>query len=230
MAVTMSFGVSVTIRTQFSCTHALSAALLARETAKLERDAEAPSLDLIRASATGAIMTSVAFLEGTINEFFIDLVEDDLLPAWKAALDPAASALAARLWTTAELQKLPCLVKFDAALEFFTREPFDRGAQPYQDAKLVVQTRNVLVHAKPVTHSDIVENSTAEAVRLSEQLRPKFKANRFMGNNASFPDGVLGAGGAAWAFRSCLAFTDQFFRKMGVPARYEVVRDRLVVP
>jgi hypothetical protein len=135
--------------------------------------------------------------------------------------------LAARLWGSAGEEKLPTLAKFDVALDLFAGKLFNKGGWPYQEAKLVIDARNALIHAKPVTHGDIAEDSTREAVRLSNGLQSKFAPNRFMSNNPAFPDGLLGGGGAWWAFEVCLALADEFFQRLSVQPRYEIFRERL---
>jgi hypothetical protein len=122
VSATGSIGdIAVSYRTNFSVTHALSAARLAREAATLERTAVTPdpAIGMIRACATGAVMVSVAFLEGTINEFFLDLVEDKAPDSWKATLPEDRRSLAVRLWGSAGVERLPTLAKFDAALDLF---------------------------------------------------------------------------------------------------------------
>jgi hypothetical protein len=228
MSGTGSIGeVAVSYRTHFSVTHALSAARLAREAAAVERMAGTPdpANEMIRACATGAIMVSVAFVEATIAEFFLDFVENKAPEPWKAVLPQERRTLAAQRWR--EFEKLPTLDKFNEALKLFGKKPFEKGQDPFQRAKVVIDARDALVHAKPVTHSDIAEHSTEEAVRLSKAMQGKFAPNRFMANNPAFPDGLLGGGGARWAFEACLALTDEFFRRLGIRPRYELERARL---
>jgi hypothetical protein len=216
---------SVSIRTQFSATHAISASLIVREVAEVEATASVESVDRVRAYATAGICTAVAFMEATINEFFCDVVEEpagQVIADWRRILPEREWRTAVALWEgAARVSRLqPAIEKYNVALAIFGKAEFDRGTAPFQDAKLAADVRNALMHAEPVTHSDDKDASTKRAVDLSSRLRGRFAPAKFFESSATFPDGLLGKGGAQWAFASCLALTDGFFDRLGITPRY----------
>jgi hypothetical protein len=83
---------------------------------------------------------------------------------------------------------------------------FDEGKQPYEDAALLVQLRNTLVHARPVTRE------TGDMGELDEALSRRFPPNRPMAKmgNQYFPDQCLGAGCAFWAMTTVTNLADEF--------------------
>jgi hypothetical protein len=135
------------------------------------------------------------------------------------------------MWGTAKLDRLDPLDKIDAALEIFEKTPLERGRQPAQGAALLVLVRHALAHAKPATDSGRPETTTQEVRRLSGRLRAaRVVPCRFVGTgNAMFPWGLLGAGGAEWAFTTGIRCADEFYRRLGIPPRYENLRPQLVV-
>lgn len=209
--------------------HALSAAALARRARELEGgETVGPSVGL-RGCAAAAVALSAFFLEASANEFFLDLVEKSNLGPWLAVLPADRVEMAVRLWDTADLDRLGVLEKFNTALEVFGNPPLDLGRQPAQGAALLVAVRNALVHPKPVTNSDRPELTTDVARKLSARLEAaKVARCRLTGRgNAMFPDGLLGAGGASWAFAAALNCADEFYGRLGIPPRYEHLRPQL---
>ena len=59
-------------------------------------------------------------------------------------------------------------------------------------------------------------------------LYRKFATNPLAGKNVPFfPDKCLGHGCAEWAIMNSIIFTDEFFRRLGLPVPYEGIRDEL---
>jgi hypothetical protein len=88
-------------------------------------------------------------------------------------------------WTgTCEGSKPNALEKWQLMLIFAGREPLHRGGAPYQDAQLVMQLRNAILHFRP-------EHVAAdEPHKMEERLRGKFVDNRLMegSGNPWWPD------------------------------------------
>jgi hypothetical protein len=59
-------------------------------------------------------------------------------------------------------------------------------------------------------------------------LAKKFAKNPLAGKNVPFfPYQCLGHGCAEWAILNSIIFSDEFFRRLGLPAPYEGIRDEL---
>ena len=171
----------------------------------------------LRAYVTNAVLSAVAFLEASINEVYDDVADEH--PGYVDLLPPETKRLLAGLWDRVE--RWPILDKYRAALLCSGIDTFDKGQQPYQDAKLLIDLRNQLIHARPKTQN------TGDVDDLCKRLMTRFKPSRLMINAANpyFPDHCLGAGCAGWAVVSAQAFADEFFRRFGIHQR-----DRFVSP
>jgi hypothetical protein len=120
-----------------------------------------------RAFVTGAIMSAVAGLESSINELFLMAQRKDTTNFPNQ--EPRVMELLATLWESSEGASI--LDKYQIALVSANRERFDKGAQPFQDADLVVKLRNTLVHYKP--ELDLEPNSAQNfrLIRLIHRAR-----------------------------------------------------------
>jgi len=87
-----------------------------------------------------------------INELYQDAHDDHGTAGdgYIAPLSESTRQALAQLWTgTAEGSKLRPLEKYQLLLVTAGHSPLERGAQPYQDADLVIQLRNVIAHYQP---------------------------------------------------------------------------------
>ena len=158
----------------------LSAANLARMSYAIEQEMLAGSRSESnalqhRACVIGATFTSVAFLEATANECFADAAE---APAFNEAgfnvpfgiiagsLDGLSEEAIHRLGNSWNLgvprrASYPILDKFEIALALADKEPFDRGAKPYQEVRLLVKLRNEWIHYEPYVDGTARETAPA---------------------------------------------------------------------
>lgn len=226
--------ISITSRTYFSIQHIQSAALFARHAYSIEENYSGVfSGELFsqhRAYVTGSILSSVFFLEASINELFADTVETNSEIAKK--LNPAIIQLMAAMWKleVPRTANFKILQKYQIALALAQKEIFDIKAFPYQDVNLLVKLRNDLVHYEPewvkLPSSDDFESDDIH--RYEKMLRGKFSVNPLTGQgNPFYPDKCLGYGCAAWAVNSSIKFTDDFFSRLGLLSFYDHVRNRL---
>lgn len=176
-----------------------------------------------RAFVTSAIFSSVAFLEATINELFLEIVEFPNGYYAKQFSDDTKSNIK-ELWETDNYERKEILCKFDTVLKKLNKRPLDKGTSPYQDIKQLIKIRNVLMHYKPQM---IVQSSNIDSIPITKKFNDlnfhslesanKFLQNPlFEGGNAYFPDRCLGHGCAQWAADSSLKFVQQFYNKLGV--------------
>ena len=168
-----------------------------------------------RAYVMGAVFAAAAFLESSINELYNELqaagngLPRRLLavqtPFWSAEASPAI------------------LHKYQLALLVADAEPFDERRSPFRDVDSLLALRDALMHGR---RDRRVAPGRRQA--LERRLRTKFDENSFATEEAPvFPDRVLGTGCASWAVRVAERFSDDFCRRMAIPARS---RSTLVSP
>ena len=91
-----------------------------------------------------------------------------------------------------------------------------------QAAKTVISLRNTLVHGAPEWHQTGVNlNHWCET-----NLRPQFDDNPLVpatSRNPYYPDKCLSYGCAKWCFESILALSDEFFGRIGVASRFDLL-------
>ena len=215
-------------RFYFSIQHIKSACLFAQFSFNIETLGDGRSreerLTEQTAYVTGSILSSVAFLEATINEVYADAA-DGMLNARK--LDAGDVRRLGILWETEAFERRAgILEKLQVALTFADSQAFDAGVAPYQDARLLIKLRNFIVHAKPEWITAGVKKG--KVPNLEEQLRLKFKLNPLAPEGSEFfPNKCLGHGGANWAVVSVLKLTDEFFSRMKMIPTYDHVREDL---
>ena len=162
-----------------------------------------------RAYIVGSIMTSVASIETRINEFYLDAT-DGLLGSF---IDTSQQGLLAELWKPIDEKRDPILQKYQIALVALKKCKFDTSKGPYQDVKLLIDLRNMLVHFKPEWDNDQKQHR-----KIEEKLRGRFELNPFWPkeNSIFFPFKCLGHGCANWAVKSSMNFILEFFALTGV--------------
>lgn len=217
------------MRSYLSISHLSAAGLFSRQCAVLEDSSDPqkndPSINRNHnACAISTIILSAAFLEATINEIFCDCAEDHMTDRISAL---PAKDLMARLWKLGipRTASYPILEKYEIALELNNRQPINQGFQPYQDAKTLIELRNALIHFEPETINSYSTSNERQIHKFEKRLAGKFEPNKLTGpGNPFYPDKVLGAGGAKWAFSSAINFADAFFKNIGITPTYEHVR------
>jgi len=103
-----------------------------------------------RVYVMNSILSAVAFLEAAINELYQDAHDKHLVSL--EHLDQSVLSILIDFWDMTEEDDksfLSILDKYQMALRFAGKEPFLKGENPYQDAYLVIRTRNYLTHYKP---------------------------------------------------------------------------------
>lgn len=184
----------------------------------------------------GAIMSSVAFLEATINELFSTAAES----AFGVGLSDENTIRLASVWKLEHIrQRTSILEKYQLALELSGMPLLDKGLQPFQDTKLLIQVRNALVHyvSDPVFTGPLSDGGILQ--ELEQKLGGKFALSPFamtlsIGHGLAgepitmsierpvfFPDLCLGHGCASWAVDISRKFVDEFCSRLGWPPPYE---------
>jgi hypothetical protein len=207
----------LSLRIYFSTYHLWAARHFAQLTAKAEAaPGRVPRFEFEhRALATNTILSAVAFLEAAINELFQDA--SDAHPSYVQSLKKEGLAALADAWDDGA-DWLNILTKYQLACRLVGVQAFDRGVEPFQSAKLLIQLRNALVHYKPSSRSAGDETS------LEQGLSAKFAPNHLMEGspgNPYFPDKCLGAGCTMWAVYTVEQFATEFFARIGVQPNFQ---------
>jgi hypothetical protein len=214
--------IRLSMRNYFSTNFLWTALHTTRLVGELEAaEGDRPRFDMAhRSLAAASVIASGAFLEAAVSELFQDAedrdgVDDD---GYLAPLPPEDVAAMALVWrATNSGRSLGPLDKWQLLLECCGRARLDPGAQPAQDAALLVRLRNALVHFRP-------ENIAADEEHdLEKRLRGKFPSNRLMegSGNPWWPSHGLGHGCSEWATRSARALADQVLAQLGISPNYQ---------
>jgi hypothetical protein len=208
----VAYAPTIATRSYYS-THMLAAAEDAADAAKSfeQENSERNSFSLgHRGYVVSAIVLATAFMEATINEVFKDAHEERITEK----LDQVPE-IVIRGWATLwrELEGVGTLGRYQLALLVARRDLFDKGAEPWQSARILTQVRNALVHFEPQTVSE--EAPRRLAAGLSSLVSP----NPFSSNRWDL-DGWLSANCASWAVFSAQSFVEEFAQRSGVRPNY----------
>ncbi len=226
--------IDIYFRTYFSIQHIQTAALFSRHTVQYEAQfAREPGFEEHpehQGYVLGAVFSSVAFLEATINELFSDAADNQLTNL--QGLETATIKLMAKMWDQGipRTARYPVLQKYNIALDLAGRSRFERGRLPYQDVDFLIKLRNALIHYEPETILSYTDNpSTVENPHpFEKRFKSKLALNPLAdAGDAFWPKKCLGHGCAEWAVVSAVNFVDEFFKRMGTKAVFDHVRSRL---
>ncbi|WP_321420496.1 hypothetical protein [uncultured Methanomethylovorans sp.] len=217
--INLSASVKINSKSRFSNRHIRCACLCAKECDKIEREYEVgDTLDdysLLyeedHAYASGSIISSVAYLESTINEFYSDCCDKaDFLKE----IDHNILISLGSKWDCDDFEKKNLLLKYELALMEITGKGFGKGVKEYYDVNDLIKLRNLLVHYKAYWQGDTANESKYKVNHLSK----KFDSNPFMKKtgNPFFPYKCLGKGCALWGIKTSIDFVAYFYEKIGV--------------
>jgi hypothetical protein len=128
-----------------------------------------------RAYVINAVLSAVAFLDASINEVFDDVT--DAHPGYVVPLTTDCRRLMLGLWDK-RTERRPILEKYRLALLCSNNPDFDQGGQPYQDAKLLIDLRNRLTHARAKTRA------TGDMDKFDRALKARFASSRLTQSSA----------------------------------------------
>jgi len=220
-SVGASVSFSADVRSSLTAQFLMAAAMQARAAAEIEsRDVDAVTEDQ-KVSHGGlvvaAIMQAVAGLECEIWEVVAYGPGHHL---GSNGIDTGARNLLAPL--SEMIDGEPVLDRYRLVLHLLNKAPLDPGAQPWQDAALVVRLRNELVHYKSRWGEELERFKMLRAIQDKRHPKPPFvRASNF------FPYQCLSAACASWAAQVCVAFLDAFYRNLGFAGRLDPYRTRL---
>jgi hypothetical protein len=176
-----------------------------------------------------SVLSSVSFLESTINELYADVADE----AYYYEKHEVLLRLIGEKWKNEKnFDRAPLLSKYQKILLIAGMPSFDEGDQAFANLRILIEIRNHLMH---YTREWVVigergargagEETTSG--KFEKILRQKFATNPFaLKNQPFFPNKCLGHG-AEWAVVNSLIFTDEFFRRLELPAPYEGIRGEM---
>jgi hypothetical protein len=229
---------AIRFRDCFSVRYLQSAAILCRLGYGIEQAGrvgeELPTDLLLRHEAfiLNSVLSTVSFLESTVNELYADAADDAYFFA-----DEKHEALLRMIgdrWRNEKnFDRSPMISKYQKILAIAEQSPFDEGDQAFANVRALVEIRNHLMHYKREwvvigEGGTVGDGEGTLTEKFEKTLKRKFAVNPLAETNRPFfPDKCLGHGCAEWAIVNSVIFTDAFFRKLDLPAPYEGIRDEL---
>jgi hypothetical protein len=210
----------------WSAQHIQSAARLTADAHEIERAVDGVNEEIkggnyrgitkYRACVTGAVFSSVAFLEAAINEVFAqsppymhafqNVPGDDV-----AAITGAAPVVVGRRGPS-------MLDKYQLACTLIRRPKLDTGHEPFQSVYALVSLRNELIHYIP----EWIDVATSPQ-RLVQLLWNRFPLSPFEPESlGQHLDRCISYGCARWAVEGSLSFADEFFSRTGLSGFYQI--------
>jgi hypothetical protein len=119
----------------------------------------------------------------------------------------------------------PALERYALVLHLLRKPAFDRGAQPWQGAALLMRLRNEVVHYKSRWGAEMSREKLWRSLLDLGHPKPPFRQD---GENF-FPHRCLSATCATWAARTSVGFIDAFYDHLGVASPLNGHRERLRV-
>jgi hypothetical protein len=197
---------------RFSVQHLEAARYFSRRAVEVESRSNVGEIDKSehRAYVTGALVFSTAFLESSINEFYLDAVLRDV--SYLSGLECHLNYLTER-WP--HIERSSVLDKYDDALRICAAEKFEKAARTHQDAAALIKLRNALMHYKPESEDNLDVHDD-----LRVRLKDRFKPNPLVAHDSLwFPHLCLGSECGQWGVRTAEEFMTEFCRKLKVRNR-----------
>lgn len=170
-----------------------------------------------RAYVTGSVFSAAAFLEASINELYREF--QDVSESGHPRLPSRAKAVLKRVWP--DVTGSPVLHRYQVALSIADADSYNESKPPFVDADSLIRLRDALLSCTPEW-----DDSQGKHRTLEKRLRAKFPPNVLVSADVPwFPDRCLGSGCASWAVKVAQTFSDDFCRRMGIPARARVGRE-----
>lgn len=224
---------SFSLQTYLSVQHIISASYFCDRAFRIEDRAKANATsddDLrIKAYSSSAVFLSVAFLEALINEIFADAEFAGRSSRAKAFDRETLQRINRKQKEPSYLRTTDTLTKFNDFLTTSGQQSISKGCKPGQDAKILLDLRNNLIHYKGPWLDVAFGTDTRDGALRNSELGRSIK-HRFPPRRCASPqsgDYWLGAGCASWSLKTAVAFSDLFFERIGIKPTYEHVRFKL---
>jgi len=229
---------SIRFRDCFSVRYIQSAALLCRLGYRIEQDFSDSGKISEEARLRhevfilNSILSSVAFLESTINELYADAADGAYF--FTDEKNEALLKSIGEKWRNEKnFDRAHLINKYQKILMIADKPPFDEDNPVFSNILTLIEIRNYLMHYKRewiIVQKDQMSGDMKEThgEKLERMLRNKFVKNPLaQKNRLFFPDTCFGHGCAEWAVGNSLIFTDEFFKKLELPAPYDGIKNEL---
>ena len=174
-----------------------------------------------------SIFLVVSFLEATINEFFVELVDEEKEKYRR--IDIMNREVLIELWKRKipRMPRYPILVKFEIAIDVSRGIKFNHSKSPYLDIKGLIKLRNKLIHYEPKWQ--ITSQELRGASDLENLLKGKFELHPHFDekNEPFFPNLVLSADCALWAIKSASDFVFKFYDNIDNVILFKPIHNQL---
>ncbi len=214
------------MKNSFAHVHLDSAKILSKDAKELENQYESDSLgdrfesdSAARVAHDGyvsnSIISSMAFLESVINEFYDKLMVS--VNSWEEEAREFAPSeeIVYQIFSglrdiePREFQTKPTLRKYQLMLMYHGRERFAKGNNPFQGAATVRAIRNKLVHFDPDWYD------SEEPLQTPVNLPMDLKKNPFWEVDNREPESYLSHETADWCLEACGDLVIEFYNRMG---------------
>lgn len=233
---------SIKVQMPFSGMHHSSAELFAGKAREIEEsyppvseadgvdvNEDIPYLSRYRSYVISSVISSVAFLEATINELYIWIIEGSVIDQELNGMEsqPPSSNLDSRaIEILQQLEKTKYqsfankgfVSKYQLFLVFSEAEPFDSGESPLQDINTIRRLRNYFTHFEPEwIEWDQTGAPTHVEHEIGSALQGKFELNPLISDHATyFPAKCLSYGCAEWSINTSTDFVKEFYSRLGL--------------
>lgn len=179
------------------------------------------------AYACGAVISSVAFMESTINEFLqdfyyaldkLDMTNSELMDLKFGKLNLTNSELTdlKSEWKISEEKFMFFELgkKYDELVyKKILNKELDKNSKSWENFKNLINVRDSLVHFRGKWQTEIPKKDNQYKII---HLRKRFKQSPFVENrdNLDFPKGILSAGCAVWSINVSTKFVTMFSKDL----------------
>lgn len=211
---------TLTTRYSFTAQYLLGAKYFADQAGVIEAVSEVDQARQMqhRAYVAAAIMQSTAALESEASQIVAygpgqHLGSNETDIEAQRFLSPLAD----------EIDRNPVIRRYEMILHLLGKEPIGRRQVTYGWASLLVRLRNELVHFESLPGPEMDRQKLYKSLKNLRHKKPSF----VQGNVNFFPHECLSAECAGWAWKSAVAFLDEFSEKLGKPSVLDGNRDQL---
>ncbi len=190
-----------------------SARVMQKKAIEAEQSAVNPEL---RAYVTGAIFTSIAYLDAVLHEFCLLDVKKSPCPIPPNTLDLLQAVASGKIRLQGHI-----LDKYNLVLRILNKQLFDKECNPWQSADFTRYLRNSLVHPTPY----IFVWSSKKGVVSKDKftINNRFSLIPDSDTFPLFPDRMLSGECARYVVNSCEEFVKDFENLSGIPLSFKTL-------
>jgi hypothetical protein len=216
--------IQMLLQTYLSIHHAKSAAHFVRCANQVKVENIRLSSE-IGVNVSAAILSSIAFLEATVNELFSEAESDS--NKWLKNITIESKKLITTLSNIDSIDRASILEKYEIFLVSANLEPIPKGSKIYQNIKEVIYLRNKITHYKAswldAGSEELLRNGSSHKTDYWKRLNKLV----FLENSDNKAHTWEQKEYASWALKSSIDFVEEIFNKLGVSSNINHVRAEL---